>query len=461
MSLIESDLDLLLRHDPDILQRITPDQARLLRYDWSLNRRPAQTIPPGMGDEYRAWILRAGRGFGKTRTGAETTRQMIHRVQRIALIAPTAADIRDVMIEGESGIMSVFPADQRPVYVGSLRRVNFHNGAFAITYSAEEPERLRGPQHEWAWIDEPASMRRGEQVLSNLLLGLRLGTNPWLLVTGTPKPVRWLRQLSDEATTFTTTGTTYDNARNLSAAFIEDIRNRYEGTRLGRQELYAEFLDDVEGALWTDHMLNNSRMNAFDIGRPWESLNHWLAGKELPMRVDRRAWRVIVAVDPPGETAECGIIVAAAPVNAQAGVDHAVILDDMSMAGRPEAWGAQVAAAARKWNVERVLVETNQGGDMTRATIAAVDPNIRVEKIHARGSKYARAEPISAQYERGFVHHSGFFPMLEQQMSTWVSNEGKSPDRIDALVHAVTALLPPRGHVRASVRSVADRRLPT
>jgi len=460
MTQIESDLDLLLRHDPEVLENITPGQARRVRFDWKMNRRPAQTTPEGMGDQYRAWILRAGRGFGKTRTGAETTREMIRRVQRIALIAPTAADIRDVMIEGESGLLSVFPPDQRPVYVGSLRRVNFHNGAFAITYSAEEPERLRGPQHEWAWIDEPASMRRGEQVLSNLLLGLRLGTNPWLLVTGTPKPVRWLRDLSNEPTTFTTTGTTYDNARNLSPAFIEDIRNRYEGTRLGRQELYAEFLDDVEGALWTEPMINANRLSGFNLQKPWESLNAWLAANGRPVRADRRPWRIVVAVDPPGETAECGIVVVAAPTDGQAGVDHCVVLDDMSMAGRPEAWGAQVATAARKWNAERVIVESNQGGDMTRATVSAVDPTLRIQKVHASGSKQMRADPISAQYERGMIHHVGFFPLLEEQMTTWVPTVSKSPDRVDALVHAVATALVERPTAKASVRSVATRRLP-
>lgn len=460
MSVTESDLDLLLRHEPEVLNRLSPAQARRLRYDWSLNRRPAQTIPEGMGTDYRAWILRAGRGFGKTRTGAETTRVMVENVERIALIAPTAADIRDVMIEGESGLMSVFPPDQRPVYVGSLRRVNFYNGSFAITYSAEEPERLRGPQHEWAWIDEPASMRYGEDLLSNLLLGLRLGVHPWLLITGTPKPVRWLRKLSDEATTWTTTGSTFDNARNLSSAFIEDIRSRYEGTRLGRQELYAEFLDDVEGALWSDQLLNQHRLAGFDMNRPWESLNAHLTASGLPARADRRPWRVVVAVDPPGETAECGIVVAAGPVNGRAGVDHAVVLEDGSMAGRPEAWGKQVAAMARKWRAERVVVEANQGGDMTRATIAAVDPGLRIEKVTARASKVARAEPVSAQYERGMVHHVGFFPMLEQQMTTWVPTDAKSPDRIDALVHAVSTLLTASGQVRASVSSVASRRLP-
>jgi phage terminase large subunit-like protein len=453
----ESQLDLLLRHNPDVLDRISPAQARQIRYDWELNRRPAQAIPDGMGTRYRTWILRAGRGFGKTRTGAETTRYMTGHVGRIALIAPTAADTRDVMIEGESGLLSVFPPDERPTYIPSLRRVNFQNGAFAIIYSAEEPERLRGPQHEWAWIDEPASMRYGDNLLSNLLLGLRLGANPWLLITGTPKPVKWLRQLSEEPTTYTTTGTTYDNARNLSPSFIEDIKQRYEGTRLGRQELYAEFLDDVEGALWSETVINQTRFQTFDLSRPWEALTTALTGQNLP-RADRRPWRVIVAVDPPGETAECGIIVAAAPVNGRAGIDHAVILEDGSTAGRPEAWGKQVAMLARKWGAERVVVESNQGGDMTRATIASVDPSLRIEKITARLSKANRAEPVSAQYDRGLIHHVGFFPLLEQQMTTWVPSDSRSPDRMDALVHAVASLLASNGIAKASVSSVASRR---
>ena len=459
MSSSDSPLDLLLANEPDLLSTLTTEQATQLRYDWSLNRRPAQMIPEGMGEKYRAWILRAGRGFGKTRTGAETTRMMIEKVERIALIAPTAADIRDVMIEGESGLMSVFPPDQRPVYIGSLRRLNFHNGAFAITYSAEEPERLRGPQHEWAWIDEPASMRRGDQVLSNLLLGLRLGVHPWLLVTGTPKPVKWLKELSMNPTTFTTTGTTYDNAINLSPAFIEDIESRYEGTRLGRQELYAEWLEDVEGALWTESIIDSSRLAGFDPMNPLKAVNQYLVDKGKAAILDRRAWRVIVGVDPPGETAECGIVVAMAPVQGRAGYDHAVVLEDASMAGRPEEWGAKVAATARKWNAERVAVESNQGGDMVRATIHSVDPNIRVEKINAKLSKSARAEPISAMYERGMIHHAGFLPMLEAQMTSYVPGEGKSPDRMDALVHCIATLLPPQPTQRASVMSPVNRRI--
>lgn len=441
-----------------IREGLTPSQLEQLMYLWEFWRRPNQARPEGLGTRYRAWMLIAGRGFGKTRVGAETTRQMIDREPRIALVGPTAADVRDVMVEGESGLLSVFPPSERPIYEPSKRRVTFHNGAMATLFSAEEPDRLRGPQHGWAWVDEPASMPRGEDTLSNLLLGLRLGREPWALLTGTPKPARWLRNLSQRDDTLVTTGSTYDNVANLAAGFIDDVLGRYEGTRLGRQELHAEWLDDVEGAMWTELILDRSRMTSFDVRQPWAGLNKHLSDQGFPSLIERRAWRIIVAVDPPGETAECGIVVACAPTQGRAGVDHAVILEDCSMAGRPEEWGAQVASAAKRWNAERVVVESNQGGDMVRATIHAVEPNLRVDKITARLSKAARAEPVSALYERGLVHHAGFFPMLESQMVSWVPNEGKSPDRMDALVHAVASLLIAQPVVAGSVISPTRRR---
>ena len=438
------------------------DAAKVdLLYRWSFWRRPNQTPPPGLGVAHRIWLLRAGRGFGKTRTGAETTRDQINRCSRIALVGPTAADVRDVMVEGESGLMAVFPPHERPEFQPSRRRVVFHNGAVAFTYSAEEPDRLRGPQHDWAWVDEPAAMPRGKDALDNLLLGLRLGKTPWALLTGTPKPVRWLREFADRPDTVTTTGSTYDNEANLAEGFIADVLGRYEGTRLGRQELWAEWLDDVEGALWTEAIIDAGRIANFDPRRPWGSLNEWLTAAGLAAPMDRRPWRTIVAVDPPGETAECGIVVAAAPTQGTAGRDHAVVLEDASIAGRPEEWGAQVAAAARRWGAERVVVEANQGGDMTRATVHAVDPGLRVEKITAKASKAARAEPVSALYERRLVHHAGFFPLLEMQMTTWVPGSGRSPDRLDAVVHAVAYLLQDRARMAARVTSVAGRRLPT
>ena len=428
---------------------------------WELWSRRNQQIPEGMGETYRAWLFRAGRGSGKTRAGAETVRLMVEAgCRRIALIAPTAADVRDVMIEGQSGLMSVFPEDERPTYQPSLRRVTFANGAIATSYSADEPERLRGPQSDFAWLDEPASMPRGEETFSNLMFGLRLGVAPWVMITGTPKPVRWLRELSERLDTVTTVGSTFDNQQYLAPTFITDVLGRYEGTRLGRQELYAEWLDDVEGALWTERIIDANRIPMFDTQKPWASLNTWLVTGNQPSLIDRRAWRTIVAVDPPGETAECGIVVACAPTQGHAGRDHACILDDMSVAGRPEEWGRQVVAAARKWNAEKVIVESNQGGDMVRATIHAVDPSLRVEKITAKESKTARAEPVSALYERGHVHHIGFLPTLESQMVTWTKDQGKSPDRMDALVHAVSALLTSQPVARSVVVSPTARRIP-
>ncbi len=444
----------------EFLGSLSDEEAQILLWDWDFYARPNQQVPDGMGDRYRVWLFRAGRGSGKTRAASETLRRMIDVAPRIALIAPTAADVRDVLIEGESGIMSVFPSEQRPLYEPSKRRVTFHNGAQAFAYSAEEPERLRGPQHHWAIGDEPASWGDGDDVLSNLLFGLRLGSKPWLMLTGTPKPLQWLRRLADRPDTITTTGSTYDNIRNLAPGFIEDILGRYDGTRLGRQEIYAEFLDDVEGALWSMQVLDRNRIASWDTSNPWKSLNDWLTLGGQPALLDRRAWRTIVAVDPPGETAECGIVVAAAPTQARAGVDHCVILDDMSIVGRPEEWGKQVVSALRKWHAEKVMVESNQGGDMVRATIHAVDPNARVEKITARVSKTARAEPISALFERGLVHHIGFFPQLESQMTSWTADQNRSPDRMDALVHAVSTLVSEQTTVRATVMSPTARRIP-
>ncbi len=444
---------------PQIVAGLSDVEALEFQYLWRLWARVNQQVPAGMGDRFRIWFFRAGRGSGKTRAGAETVRRMIEtdRARRVALVGPTAADVRDVLIEGDSGLMSVFPPDQRPVYQPSLRRVTFANGAIATSYSADEPERLRGPQHDFAWIDEPASMPRGPEAVSNLLFGLRLGTTPWAMMTGTPKSLPWLQQLAERPDTITTTGSTYDNERFLAPTFISDMLGRYEGTRLGQQELYAEWLEDTEGALFTAQMLDGSRMAGFDLSRPWESLGDWL-GETVK---DRRPWRVLVAVDPPGETAECGIVVAAAPVQGQAGVDHCVILEDASLAGRPEEWSAQVVATARKWNAERVAVESNQGGDMVRATIQAVDQNIRVDKITAKVSKAARAEPVSALFERKLVHIAGFLPTLESQMTTWVPGLSKSPDRLDAMVHAVATLLTERPRVKASVRSATTRQIPT
>lgn len=439
----------------DLIDGLDEDEAEALLYDWRFWRRPAQTPPTG---RWRVWFIRAGRGAGKTRSGAETTRERVERglASRVGIVAPTAGDARDVMIEGESGLLAVHPPHSTPKYEPSKRRLTWPNGAIGHVYSAEEPDRLRGPQHDWVWGDEPASKTWSEETFDNIMLGLRLGRDPRMMLTGTPKPRPWLRRVSARDDTVITTGSTYENVAYLAESFIADILGRYEHTRLGRQEIHAEWLDDVEGALWVEATIETNRMvsPAFDRADPARSMREWLMlVRQQIVAADRRRWRTIVAVDPPGETAEAGIIVGTAPVHGRQGFDHCIIVDDMSIAGPPETWGAQAVSAFKRHGAEAIWVESNQGGDMVRSTIHAVDPSVPVKKITARESKSARAEPIAALYERGWVHHAAFFPMLESQMVTWVPDEGKSPDRVDALVHCVRTLLTDTGIAPATVMS--------
>jgi phage terminase large subunit-like protein len=419
-----------------LLAGYSDSQLRALAYDWRFWCRPSQREPDG---RWLTWFIRAGRGYGKTRVGSEFVRAKIDsgKYGRVALVGATAGDARDVMVEGESGLLSVFPPGKRPFYEPSKRRITFHNGAVGTTYSADEPERLRGPQHDCAWCDEPASWRFGKEAWDNLSLGLRLGDFPRACVTGTPKPTAWLRELSKRRSTINTVGSTYENLANLAPTFIEEVLSRYEGTTLGRQELHAEWLDDVEGALWLQRVIDTYRLTR------WDRAN---------------TDKVVIGVDPPGETAECGIVVAGGPARHGPNA-HAYVLDDLSIAGRPEAWGAQVVAGWRKWNADQVVVEANQGGDMVRAVIHAVDATCPVVKVRATVSKKERALPVSALYERGRVHHIGFLSMLESQMVTWVPDESPSPDRLDALVHAVTAIVPNEPHHAATVTSVAATRM--
>jgi phage terminase large subunit-like protein len=422
----------------ELLAGMTRKDRAVLAHDWSFWRRPAQDIPPEIHrHQASTWLIRAGRGYGKTRTGAETTRRVVNHCRAIGLVGPTAADVRDVMVEGESGLLSVFPWHQRPEFIPSKRRIEFHNGAVATTYSAEEPDRLRGPQHEWLWMDEPAAYRYGKDVWDNASLGLRLGLHPWALLTGTPKPTAWLRKVGSDPRTVTTTGSTYENVAHLAPVFLDTVLGRYENTRLGLQELHAQWLDDVEGALWTEAIIEAGR---------WQ---RW---------TPEPGWKVAIGVDPPGETAECGIVVGAAPARPERNSD-AVVIGDYSTAGPPEVWGARVVEAYREHGADEVVVEANQGGDMARAVIHAVDPSVPVAKARTREGKAARAEPVSLLYARQRVHHVGYFPHLESQMVTWVPGEGKSPDRLDAMVWLVASLLPTDALVQGSVISVASRRL--
>ncbi len=368
----------------------------------------------------------AGRGFGKTRTGAEYVRDQVlnHGRRRVALVAPTAADARDVMVEGESGVLSIGLPQERPHYEPSKRRLTWPNGAIATTYSADEPERLRGPQHDAAWCDEIASWRYPE-AWDMLMFGLRLGDDPRVVVTTTPKPIKIIRELIADPMTVITRGSTYDNRFYLAPAFLAQIIKKYEGTRLGRQELNAEVLDDVPGALWSRALIEETR---------------WPVHKAVPDLV-----RIAIAIDPAvstGEDAdETGIIVAGKDANG-----HGYVLADRSGRYPPTEWARTAIALYRQHKADRIVAEVNNGGDMVEATIRMVDPNVSYTKVHASRGKVIRAEPAAALYEQSRIHHVGAFPTLEDQMCGFTTDfdrkaAGFSPDRVDALVWALSDLL--------------------
>jgi phage terminase large subunit-like protein len=390
---------------------------------WWDTARDEQLPPEG---DWRTWLILAGRGWGKTRTGAEwVRRQIAHGSQRVALVGPTAADVRDVMIEGESGLLSVCADDAvKPIYEPSKRRITFPEGsalapqgAIATAFSADEPDRLRGPQHDCAWCDELAAWRYPE-AWDQLQFGLRLGTDPKVIVTTTPRPTKEIRTLVAAETTAVTRGSTFDNADNLAPAFLERILAKYEGTRLGRQELYAEILDDVPGALWTRAMLE-----AAVTGCP----------KPVP-----DGERLVVAIDPAitsGEDSdETGIVVA------QRTGREAVVLADLTCRLSPDGWARRAVEAYHEHKADRIVAEANQGGDMVKTVLRTVDPNVPVKLVHATRGKRVRAEPVAALYEQGRVFHAAVFADLEDQLVTWTPDSPTSPDRLDALVWALTDL---------------------
>lgn len=395
----------------------SPTPEDVARYDWRAIARPNQLPPDG---DWTTWLLLAGRGFGKTRTGAEFVREEVEheRAGRIALVAPTAADARDVMVEGESGILAISPPWNRPKYEPSKRRVTWRNGAIATLYSADEPERLRGPQHDLAWPDELGAWRYAE-AWDMLMFGLRLGQHPRAVVTTTPRPTRLVRELLASPTTVVTRGSTYDNRANLAPAFFDQIIRKYEGTRLGRQELYAEVLDDVPGALWTRSMIDAANTQ-----------------HALPDLV-----RVVVAIDPAvtsGEDSdETGIIAAGL------GADGlAYVLADRTCRMSPDGWARRAVTAFDEYRADRIIAEVNNGGDLVEATIRTVRKGIPYRKVTASRGKRVRAEPIAALYEQGRVRHAPGLQALEDQMLTFLpeGTEG-SPDRVDALVWALTELV--------------------
>ena len=396
-----------------ILSGFSEGELEALLYDWDFWARPNQKMPDW---EWHVWLLLAGRGFGKTRVGAEIVYEWVRQgVQRIALVAQTPAEARDVMIDGESGIMNTGHPEERPVYIGSSRRLVFPNGSYATIYSGENPGLLRGPQHEKAWVDELAKYRYAEDTWDNLMMGLRLGDNPQVVVTTTPRPIKLIKSLIKSKDNHITRGSTYDNMANLPKKYVDGIMAKYENTRLGRQELYAEILDDNPNALWTSEMINDARVSQHP-----------------------RLKRIVVAVDPSAtsgeESDEAGI------VTAGFGEDgHFYVLSDDSMRATPNEWASEAVSTYHKWKADRIVGETNNGGDMIEIIIRSIDKHVAYKKVHASRGKYVRAEPISALYEQGKVHHVGYYAELEDELTQWEPGD-KSPNRLDALVYAISEL---------------------
>jgi predicted phage terminase large subunit-like protein len=416
----------------------TAEYLELLDFLWEFWGRPSQFAPEG---NWSTWLILAGRGFGKTRSGAEWVRANMcgktplerGRWRHIALIAETAADARDVMVgdgkaasdpKAASGLLQVHSKDFRPVYEPSKRRLTWPNGAVASIYNGTEPDQLRGPQHDAAWCDELAKWQYGRDVWDQLQLGLRTGPNPQVCITTTPRPTSLLKEIMNDPGTVVTGGSTFDNSSNLPAKFLSVVMRKYEGSRLGRQELYAEVLEDLEGALWKRGLIDALRVKLADVP-PIE--------------------RIVVAIDPNAssqeDSNECGIICAGLGVDG-----HGYVLDDASGIMAPAEWATKAVGLYHRRRADRIVAETNNGGEMVEATLRMIDPRVPFRSVWASRGKVTRAEPISALYEQGRVHHVGPLPTLEDQMCAFTvdfnRNEmGYSPDRVDALVWALTELM--------------------
>jgi phage terminase large subunit-like protein len=413
-----------LDHRPDLQVILDAFTATTTTDTYFPSARPNQLAPDG---DWSVWLIQAGRGYGKTRTGAEwlIDQALTHPGTRWAILAPTFADARDTCVEGDSGILAVLERRGRradATWNRSLGEVILTNGSRIKLFSGDEPERLRGPQHHGAWCDEPASLRRPD-AWDQLMFGLRLGTKPRTVVTGTPKPVALVRTLVARAgdgsgQVIRTTGATRDNFANLASAAVDELEARYGGTRLGRQELDGELLDDTPGALWTLDLIDLHRVSA---------------APDLAT--------IVVAVDPAvtySDASDLTGIVAA-------GVGHdgdVYVLGDWTSPEpvSPERWATRVVDAHDHHAADHVVAETNNGGDLVVSVIHTVDPTVPVRKVTASRGKQVRAEPVAALYEQGRVHHVGVMAELEDQLTSWTPDAAKSPDRLDALVWAVTDL---------------------
>lgn len=395
--------------------------------DWLSTARPNQITPLG---DWHIWLILAGRGWGKTRTGAADA--MLYALRnpevRVAVVTPTFGDLRRVAFEGVSGILKTMPKEcllngRGQGYNSSASEIRLYNGSIIMGFSATEPDRLRGPQFHRAWCDELAAWRYPE-AFDQLMFALRLGDKPQCIITTTPKPTPLIRMLMARNDTIITTGSTFENEANLAASTLAMLKERYDGTALGRQELYAEVIDQMEGALWSLSMIEPKRVS------------------EIPEMKN-----IIVAVDPAvtsGDDAdETGIVVVGKDTN-----NEYYVLEDKSGKYSPDQWGNVAIDLFHQWDADRIVAEVNNGGDLVERLIRTIDPNVRYKSVHASRGKMVRAEPVAALYEQGKVHHRGVFPELETQMCTYTGERPKpSPDRLDAMVWGLSELSKSRGEV--------------
>ncbi len=417
----------LLASDPiatkAFLDSLSDEEALMALSCWELWARPEQLPPPG---DWTTWLYMGGRGAGKTRAGAEWIRERVNAgaAKRIALVAATLVEARDVMVEGESGLLAISSPIDRPRYEKTNRRLVWPNGAVALLFSDDEPDMLRGAQNDTAWCDELAKWKHLEATFDNLQLGLRLGARPQQAITTTPRTKKGLKAIMARSDTVITRGSTHDNRDNLAPDFFKHVIRRYEGTRFGRQEINAELLDDVPGALWTRAMLDAALMPK-DVKPP-----------EMA--------RVVVAVDPSGARGDddrCSIGIVAAG----RGIDGlGYVLGDWTCALSPSGWGRRVAEAAARFQADRIIAEENFGGAMVERVIRAAGTSVPIKLVRASQRKVVRAEPVAALYEQKRIRHAGPFPELEDQLVAFTTDGyvgEHSPDRADAAIWALIELM--------------------
>lgn len=416
-----------------LLSELSAEELEALAYDWDFWARPLQKEPAG--EDWLTWLILAGRGWGKTRTGAEWVHGQIDRKRygRFHLVGPTAADARDIMVEGPSGILATQKPWNPVRYLPTKRKLEWESGAVALVFSADEPDRLRGEQAEAAWCDELAAWRYPE-AWSQLQLGMRLGPKPRTVVTTTPRPTKLVKDLAAAPTTHVTKGITYENLDNLAPAFIAEVIREYEGTRFGRQEVYADILTDVPGAIFRQDTIDEFRVTRQDLPKRWD--------------------QIVVAVDPAISFSEASnetgiVVVGRSPAR------HGYVLHDASGRLRPEQWARKVVENFWRWDATYVVAEKNQGGEMVAHTINVVDPSVPVKLVSATKNKETRAEPVGTLYEKGLVHHVGVLATLEEQMTSWEPGM-ESPDRMDALVWGLTELLVGNARLRVAMLSEND-----